>query len=133
TRSELVAAFAGLTRKGIKVGAAIHTVSLRVGRTLGARLSGVRQYQDQTHRKAGNQAHGGLQHVAMGRPGLGGKPTPSPTAYSLHAIGATKRLSGGVLAAGPANRASRRAAHVSERNACQFIRTGRSSHALDPN
>src|SRR5215467_8771180 len=52
-RSELIAAFAGLTRKGIKVGGAIHTVRLRVRRSLGARLSGVRQDQHQTYRKAG--------------------------------------------------------------------------------
>src|SRR5215813_6446574 len=60
-RSELIAAFAGLTRIRIKVGAAIHTVRLRGGRSLGARLSGVRQDQHQTHRKAGNEAHGGLR------------------------------------------------------------------------
>ena len=36
TRSESIAAFAGLTRKGIKVGAAIYTVRLRGGRSLGA-------------------------------------------------------------------------------------------------
>jgi hypothetical protein len=53
-RSELITAFAGLTRIRIKVGAAIHTVRLRAGRSLGACLSGVRQDQDQTHRKAGN-------------------------------------------------------------------------------
>src|SRR5262249_30298820 len=59
-RSELIAAFARLPRIGIKVGAAIHTVRLRAGRSLGARLSGVRQDQDQTHRKAGNKAHAGI-------------------------------------------------------------------------
>ena len=50
-RSELIAAFAGLTRIRIKVGAAIHTVPLRVGRSLG--VSSVRQDRHQTHRKAG--------------------------------------------------------------------------------
>src|SRR5262249_7028864 len=53
TRSELIAAFAGLTGKGIKLGAAIQAVRLRAVRSLGARWSGVRQDQNQTHRKAG--------------------------------------------------------------------------------
>jgi hypothetical protein len=52
-RSELIAAFAGFTRIRIKVRAAIHTVRLRVGRSLGVRLSGVRQDWHQTHGKAG--------------------------------------------------------------------------------
>jgi hypothetical protein len=52
--SELIAAFAGLTRVWIKVRVVIHTVRLRVGRSLGVRLSGVRQDQYQTHRKAGS-------------------------------------------------------------------------------
>jgi hypothetical protein len=50
----LIAAFAGLTPIRIKVGAAIHTVRLRVGRSLGVRLSRGRQDQRQPHRKAGN-------------------------------------------------------------------------------
>jgi hypothetical protein len=53
-RSKLIAAFAGLTCIRIKVGAAIHTVRLRVGRHLGIRLSGIRQDRHQTQRKAGN-------------------------------------------------------------------------------
>jgi hypothetical protein len=50
----LIAAFARLARIWIKVGVAIHTVRLRVGRRLGVRLTGVRQDRHQTHRKAGN-------------------------------------------------------------------------------
>jgi hypothetical protein len=42
-RSELIAAFARLTRIWIKVGAAIHTVGLRLGRRLSVRLSGIGQ------------------------------------------------------------------------------------------
>ena len=53
-RSELIAAFAGLTHIRIKIGAAIHTVRLRVGRSLGVRLSRGREDQRQPHRKAGN-------------------------------------------------------------------------------
>src|SRR5215467_7161678 len=53
-RSELIAAFAGLTRIWIKVGAGIHTVRLSVGRSLGVRLSDARQDRHQTHRNAGN-------------------------------------------------------------------------------
>jgi len=53
-RSELIAAFAGLTPIRIKVGAAIHTVRLRVGRSLGVDLSGVRQDRHRTHRNADN-------------------------------------------------------------------------------
>jgi hypothetical protein len=41
-RSELIAAFAGLTRIRIKVSVAIHKVRLRVGRSLSVRLIGVR-------------------------------------------------------------------------------------------
>jgi hypothetical protein len=63
-RSELIAAFAGLTRIRIKVGAAIHTIRLRFGRSLGVRLSGVRQGRHQTtHREAGNQPHSDLPLV----------------------------------------------------------------------
>jgi hypothetical protein len=62
-RSELIAAFAGLTRIGIKVGTVIKTIRLRVGRSLGVRLSGVRHDRHQTQRKAGNYAHSGLLHV----------------------------------------------------------------------
>ena len=53
-QSELIAAFAGLTRIRIKVGAVIHTVRLRVGRSLGVRLSGDRQDRYETDRKARN-------------------------------------------------------------------------------
>jgi hypothetical protein len=53
-RSDLIAAFAGLTRIWIKIGAAIHTVRLRGGLSSGIRLNGVRQDRQQTHRKAGS-------------------------------------------------------------------------------
>jgi hypothetical protein len=53
-QSELIAAFAGITRIRIKGGAAIHTVRLRIRRTLAARLSGAHQDRHQTHGKAGN-------------------------------------------------------------------------------
>jgi len=52
--SYLIAAFAGLTRIWIKIGAAIHTVRLRGGLSSGIRLNGVRQDRHQTHRKAGS-------------------------------------------------------------------------------
>jgi hypothetical protein len=57
-RSELIAAFARLTPVGIKIGVAIHAIRLRLARSLSiVRLSGVRQGQHQTDRKAVNRAH----------------------------------------------------------------------------
>jgi len=56
-RSKLIPSFAGFTRVGIEVGVTIHTVRLRVGRSLGVRWSDTRQDRRQPHRKAGNQAH----------------------------------------------------------------------------
>jgi hypothetical protein len=53
-RPDLIAAFAGVTRIRIKIGAAIHAVRWTVRRSLRVRLSGIGQHRYQTYREAGN-------------------------------------------------------------------------------
>ncbi len=64
TRSELIAAFAGLAGIRIEVGAAVHTIGLRGGRSLvpliplGLRLCSTRQDRQQCDRKRAGETHG---------------------------------------------------------------------------